>query len=102
MNETVMHRRYCHPGQTTMGLIMKNENIKKEKTSPGCEACMRSKGKRKPFKAYNTGLKELDCLVADICGPLRHKTIAGAMYFLTVIDKHSRYSTVHTLQGKKN
>jgi hypothetical protein len=42
---------------------------------------MRGKGKRKPFKESNTELKELDCLVGDICGPLRHRTIARATYF---------------------
>lgn len=67
-----------------------------------CETCLQGKMARLPFpkKAEKNTKAVMDLVHSDLCGPMRTVTPGGRRYFLTLIDDHSRYTTVYLLQKK--
>ena len=56
-----------------------------------CEHCIFSKHKRVKFNVVvHTTEGILDCIHADLWGPSRKPSLAGAHYMLTIIDDYSR------------
>ena len=72
-----------------------------DKTSP-CEACVKGKHSRKPFKS--TGARStkdlLELIHSDVCGPMPTASIGGAKYFVTFIDDFTRYCFVYFMNSK--
>ena len=40
----------------------------------------------------------LDVVYSDLCGPIKVKTLDGALYFLTFVEDHSRKVWAYTLK----
>src|ERR1700733_3648096 len=99
------HRRLGHLNRPSMHLLQKrmSSGVKSEEaTSIPCEACVKGKQHRKPFRKSVTRCAKhvLGLVHSDICGPMHVSSIGGARYFLTFIDDFTRYSVVYFLKSK--
>ena len=75
---------------------MKNAKLEK------CEHCLAGKLNRVSFKSYPTSIKTelLELVHSDLCGPMKTKTLGGAVDFVTFIDDCSRKLWVYVLKTK--
>src|SRR5688572_5737299 len=99
------HRRLGHLNRPSMRLLqikMSSGVQSDEVSSIPCEACVKGKQHRKPFK--KTGVKRaehvLGLIHSDLCGPMQVSSVGGARYFLTFTDDYTRYSVVYFLKSK--
>ena len=76
-------------------------NLKSAKLEK-CEHCLAGKQNRASFKSYPTSRKTklLELVHSDLCGPMKTKTLGGALYFVTFIDDCSRKLWVYVLKTK--
>jgi hypothetical protein len=67
-----------------------------------CEACMAGKQKRSHFpdRAAWRAERALELIHGDLCDPISPATPSGNVYFLLLVDDHSRYMWVSTLVSK--
>ena len=72
------------------------EEIKK------CNICIRAKATNKIYKTSTnkTNYDYLEKIASDICGPFKDKTYNKYQYFLTFLDKKTRYLEVKLLRNK--
>ncbi|CAI7822810.1 unnamed protein product, partial [Closterium sp. NIES-54] len=92
----------------TLQQLVKNEIVAgiRVKGEPdevlGCPTCMQAKFTRYPFSSSEATAKApLDEVVMDVVGPLKLGA-AGAEYFLTIVDVHTRRTWVYMLSKKSN
>ena len=67
-----------------------------------CVHCLAGKKNRVSFHKHPP-LRKIDVLElvhSDICGPLKVRSLGGALYFVTFIDDYSRKICVYTLKIK--
>ena len=58
---------------------------------------------RNPFIARKQLSKNvLDIVYMDLCGPMRSKSLGGALYFMVFIDDHTRWTEVRFLKHKSD
>ena len=104
-NGNIWHRRLGHLNRYSLDQLVKGMAIGvrqgTDKTSP-CEACVKGKHSRKPFKS--TGARRtkdpLELIHSDVCGPMPTASIGGAKYFMTFIDDFTRYCFVYFMNSK--
>lgn len=67
-----------------------------------CEACMRSKSTRLPFKRLERPRSHQvgDLIHTDISGPARQATKEGYKYFQTITDDYSHFTQTYLLKNK--
>ncbi|HEY0433295.1 MAG TPA: reverse transcriptase domain-containing protein [Chitinophagaceae bacterium] len=102
------HERLGHPGAGNMKRMISGtvRGLEKIKAGPdiSCEACIRGKQSREPFKAKTStnsrASNKLDLIHSDVCGPMKNTSNGGARYFLTFIDDHTRKTQVYFLKRK--
>ena len=75
---------------------MKNIQLKR------CSHCLAGKQNRVSFHSSPPTRKSgiLDLVHSDLCGPMKTRSLGGALYFVTFIDDHSRKTWVYTLKRK--
>lgn len=66
------------------------------------KGCMMAKQERKPFpsQACFTAKNVLELIHGDLCGPITPTTLAGNIYFLLLVDDHSRVMWVYIVKAK--
>ena len=63
-----------------------------------CEACVREKMQRLPFKGHFADSKESgDIVHSDLCRPMPVESFGKARYFVTFIDEYTSYCCVHPM-----
>jgi hypothetical protein len=74
----------------------------KDRKMDVCEHCMAGKQTRASFKCHDSSRKNdvLELVHSDVCGPLKVRSVGGALYFATFIDDHSRKLWVRILNIK--
>ena len=67
-----------------------------------CEHCLAGKQNRVSFKSNPPSRKTelLELVHSDLCGPMKTRTLGGALYFVTFIDDCSRKLWVYVLKTK--
>ena len=67
-----------------------------------CEACVKGKLHRAPFKAVGEvkSTKRLELVHSDVAGPMNTESFGGAKYFVTFIDDYSRCVSVYPIKYK--
>ncbi|GJW72894.1 retrotransposon protein, putative, ty1-copia subclass [Tanacetum coccineum] len=66
-----------------------------------CVSCLSGKMTRKSFPHRPERASDLLGIIhTDMCGPLRHVSRQGAIYFITFMDDYSRYGYVYILKHK--
>jgi 5'-3' exoribonuclease 2 len=67
-----------------------------------CEHCLVGKQTRVSFKHNDNSRKNdvLELVHWDVCGPLKVRSIGGALYFVTFIDDYSRKPWVQLIKTK--
>ncbi|GJX53248.1 retrotransposon protein, putative, ty1-copia subclass [Tanacetum coccineum] len=66
-----------------------------------CVSCLSGKMTRKSFPHRPERVTDLLGIIhTDVCGPLRHVSRQGAIYFITFTDDYSRYGYVYLLKHK--
>ena len=104
--ERLWHRRYGHLGEQSLtklakGVLIKGFDYDPSKNIGLCETCIGGKHQRSKFPTSSTRCKEpLGLVHSDVCGKMSAKSLAGAEYFLTFIDDHTRYVWVYPLKHK--
>ena len=103
--QDLWHRRLGHAAAIYLRGLLPKKSSKVELSY--CDACVRAKNHRRPFKT-NRDPKEvkagsvLDVVVSDLCGPFRTKSKGGKRYFATIIDVASRYIFIFLLAAKSD
>jgi len=64
---------------------------------PRCESCLVSKATIKPFNNAMRASSPLKLIYSNIYKPMNAKARHGAIYFITLINDHSRYGYVYLL-----
>lgn len=98
------HERLGHPGKPALEALPKATlgcTFNEEPYPEGCEICIQAKATVKVSKKPSTEAKAyLDLVYSDICGPISPETFNGARYFVTLIDKFTRYTEVFLLKNR--
>lgn len=98
------HERMGHLSEQS---LMKLEHITKgmeeAKTYCTCEACVLGRMREGPHKgALPKGKHAGDVIFADVCGPFHIKGHDGERYWLTMVDGHSRLSSIHPMKNREH
>ena len=98
------HRRLGHMSEKGLQVLSKKELLAGIKGTPlkTCVHCFHGKQNRISFRRNIASRKShvLDLVHSDVCGPLKVRTLGGALYFVTFIDDHSRKVWAYTLKTK--
>lgn len=98
------HRRLGHMSEKGLQVLSKKELLAGIKGTPlkTCVHCFHGKQNRISFRRNIASRKShvLDLIHSDVCGPLKVRTLGGALYFVTFIDDHSRKVWAYTLKTK--
>ena len=101
-----------HASKSTTGLFhqrlghISNQALKKlglpADKPQDCRACAEAELPRRSYKdeTSTTATAPLEEICWDICGPLPVKSITGARYLFTIIDRFTRYSVVFPLKSR--
>jgi transposase InsO family protein len=98
------HRRFGHCSERYVDVILGKKGGKLS----FCDACVQAKMHRRPFrsakklnsKRSQRNLRPLDIVATDLCGPMRIKSLGGALYFAVIIDIATRFIFLITLKTK--
>lgn len=98
------HRRLSHVSEKGLNCLARKKLL--PGTTSGmlkrCVHCLPGKQNRVSFHKHPP-LKKADVLElvhSDVCGPLKVRSLGGALYFVTFIDDYSRKVWVYTLKTK--
>lgn len=103
-SSTLWHKRLSHISEKGLNVLAKKkllsnfESAKLEK----CEHCLAGKQKRVLFRSHPPSRKTelLELVHLDLCGPIKTRTLGGALYFATFIDDCSRKLWSYILKTK--
>lgn len=93
----IWHKRYGHLNEKDLGILTSKEIVQGIRMKPGkkmsvCEVC--TQGKQSATLFPKTSLVRdyelLQFIHSDVCGPIKTKSIGGALYFATFIDEKSK------------
>ena len=103
------HNRLGHRDPNAIRILEKqnaavNFHIQPCDVSKVCECCIKAKMSRKaiPKKSESRAAEVLDLIHTDVCGPMQTVTPSGNKYFMTMIDDHSKYTTVYLLKNNSD
>ena len=96
------HRRLGHVSKERLKLLVKNNILNELDFSDlhDCVECFKGKMTNKRKKTAVRSKELLELIHTDICGPFKHQTICGNVYFITFIDDFSKYGYVSLLSEK--
>jgi transposase InsO family protein len=96
------HRRLGHVSKERLKILVKNNILNELDFSDlnDCVECFKGKITNLRKKTAYRSRNLLELIHTDICGPFRHQTICGNVYFITFIDDFSRYCYVYLLSEK--
>jgi len=101
------HQRFGHLNEKQLKDIVRNElvagvSIPRTANLTFCEACVKGKLSRKPFKPVGEiqSTRKLQLVHSDVCGPMHTESIGGRKYFVTFIDDYTRCCSVYFLRHK--
>jgi len=67
-----------------------------------CESCLEGKMPQLPFRdAEHTTTAPLEIVHPDLCGPMKHKSIAASSYFILLIDDYTKFTAVYFVKKKR-
>jgi hypothetical protein len=88
------HKRLSHISEKGLDFLRKKNLLSglKDGKMDVCENCMAGKQTRVSFIRHDSSRKNdmLELVHSDVCGPLKVRSINGALYFVTFIDDHFR------------
>jgi len=88
------HNRLGHMSEKDMQILAKKSLLpgKEGTTLETCDDCLAGKQHQISFKrsSHSTKSNVLDVAYSDLCGPMKVKTLGGALYFLTFVDDYSQ------------
>ena len=101
------HQRLGHINEHQLKEMVQYElatgvNFRKTAKLSFCEACVKGKSHRMPFKPVGAirSSRKLELIHSDVCGPMHTESIGGRKYFVTFIDDYSRCCAVYFLRHK--
>ena len=97
------HKRLSHISEKGLDFLAKKNVLPglKDVKLDTCDHCLAGKAKRVSFKHSSLRQKGiLELVHSDVCGPLKVRSMGGALYFVTFIDDHSRKLWVRMLKSK--
>ena len=98
------HKRLSHMSQKGIDALIKKGYLPsiEGSCSKACVDCLVGKQSRVAFKTTppHRASEILELVHSDLCGPMKTRSLGGALYFVTFIDDHSRKVWVYTLRTK--
>lgn len=100
------HQRYGHLNEADLRMLVTRGMVKgmtiPEGRMPVCKICILGKQTATPFPKSEEKAPRLllEIVHSDVCGPMRVKSLGGALYFATFIDDRSRWVEVYMLKTK--
>lgn len=92
----LMHQHFGHLHSEALRQFCSSHTLKDT-----CTSCILAKTHRKPFSStlpHSSCI--LFCVHSDVVGPIQSLTCSGKCYFVTFIDKASRFNTVFLISKK--
>ena len=93
-NVKLWHKRLSHISEKGLKILTKKNHLPDPKSTPlkRCSHCLAGKQTRVAFKSSQHSRKPnvLELVYSDVCGPMKTKSLGGALYFMTFTDDHSR------------
>ncbi|CAI7871466.1 unnamed protein product, partial [Closterium sp. NIES-54] len=103
------HRRLAHVAVSTLEVMHKEKcvhglQLQRDGAHYGsCEACMQNKFAQFLFPRVEGSAKApLEVVHTDLVGPMRTEGTGGVLYFLTMVDKWSRFTWARPLSKKSD
>ena len=103
------HERLCHINFNMLQSLVKSGNVRglsvkgPLKDHGNCPTCLEVKFSQFPFHATSGVRKEPLALVhMDVAGPMSAPSLDGGLYFLTIVDDHSRAVWAYPLKKKSD
>ena len=89
---TLWHRRLGHPSYKALSTLPAFKDFKIDfSDSSQCDICFKAKQTHKVFPdSLNKAIIPFALIHCDVWGPYRTPASCGAVYFLTIVDDHSR------------
>ncbi|CAA7032723.1 unnamed protein product [Microthlaspi erraticum] len=101
VDTVVWHNRLGHPAMTKTDLISDVTGVKQSNKEFHCAICHLAKQKHLPFASSNNiSANAFDLVHIDTWGPFSVTTVEGYIYFLTIVDDHSRVTWVYLMRSK--
>lgn len=100
---SVWHKRLRHPFFSRLDVISEalGAHTQKNKRTTFCHVCHLAKQKKLSYSSSNNIYNSnFELLHIDIWGPFSVETIEGYIYFLTIVDDHSRATWIYLLKTK--
>lgn len=104
-NCNVWHTRLGHPSPVKLQILYEELHIPPSlpDLSSHCKICHQAKQNRLPFKSQGQYVPSFFRFDPCRCmGTISHSYQAGHMYFLTVVDDHTRGTWIYLLIAKSN
>ena len=97
----IWHRRLGHVKSTKeIKRLVQDDQLPHPKcTTIDCEPCAKGKFRRQ-FKGSLTNSKEIGRLHVDTKGKVDTPSVNGHLYFLTIVEEHSRYTMTYPMKSK--
>lgn len=95
--------RLGHPHYSIIQSILKSCNVKNVNKSQldFCNACCLAKSHRLPgTKSKTEYVAPLDLLFMDVWGPVKVESRTGSLYYLSIVDAHSKFIWYYPLKRK--
>ena len=93
-NVELWHKRLSHISEKGLKILTKKNHLLDLKSTPlkQCPHCLVGKHTRVTFKSsqYSRKPNILELVHSDVCGPMKTKSLGGALYFVTFTNDHSR------------
>ena len=88
-SSTLWHKRLSHISEKGFNVLAKKKLLSNFQSSKleQCEHCLAGKQNRASFKFFPSSRKIelLELVHSNLCGPMKTKTLGGALYFVTLL-----------------
>jgi hypothetical protein len=106
VDTNLLHKRFAHINPDSVSKLVDNtvqsQSIKMLPPIEDCEVCIKAKLTNKVYKKSTSQevYNYLDKISSDVCGPFSKKTYNNYKYFITFLDKKTRFLEVALLKTK--
>lgn len=104
-DKEVWHRRVGHPCEKALSNVFEigSKTVARSSDHEFCDICYRAKQTRGVFPQSDNKTDECFALIhCDLWGLYKEPATCCAVYFLTIVDDHSRVVWIYLLLEKRN
>jgi len=101
VNNSLWHYRLGHLSNSPLKLLFHVIPHVLHESNKTCSICPLAKQHHLSFPhSITASAQPFDLIHCDLWGPFSTKSISGSLYFLTIVDDHTRFTWIHLLDNK--